>query len=55
MKSSQVLAGGKRAAAVNIMTQVDEDTVTWQSINREVDGEMITNGPEITLVRANAE
>lgn len=55
VKSSQVLAGGKRAAAVNIMTQVDEDTVTWQSINREVDGEMIANGPEITLVRAKTE
>ena len=55
VKTSQVLAGGKRAAAINVMTQVDEDKFTWRSINRELDGEMIPNGPEVTFVRAKAK
>ena len=54
-KASQVLAGGKRAAAVNVMTRVDDDSFTMQSVSREVDGEMLPNGPKVTLVRKKAE
>ena len=51
VKSSQVLKGGKRASAINVTTLVDDKTLKWRSIGREIDGEMLPNIPEVTIVR----
>ena len=55
IQSTGTLADGSRTSAVNILTYIDDDTLTWQSINREVDGEMLPNVAEVQVVRAPAE
>ncbi|MHC4402107.1 MAG: YybH family protein [Planctomycetota bacterium] len=51
IQASRVLAGGEKASSVNVITRVDDDTFTWQSLNREVDGELLPNIEEVTVVR----
>ncbi len=51
VKKSFVLANGERASAINVITYVDQDTLRWQSTNREVAGELQPNIPEVTVVR----
>lgn len=46
---------GSRNSAVNIMTQIDENSFTWQSVNREVDGDILPNVDEVRIVRKSAE
>ena len=55
VKTSFVLASGDRASALNVFTYVDPDTFRWQSIDREVGGELQPNIPEVTVVRQNAD
>jgi hypothetical protein len=45
------LPDGKRTSAVNIVTEIDNDSYTWQSINRTVDGEVLPNIDEVLIVR----
>ena len=47
-----VLADGRRASATNIFQQVDEDTVTFKSIGRQVNGELLPNIGPVNVVRA---
>jgi len=55
IRSAQVLRGGERASSINVITLVDENTLTWQSTGREVDGEMLPNLPEVTVVRKQSQ
>ena len=55
VKASFVLADGSRASALNVYTFVDEDTIRWQSTNREIAGELQPNIPEVTVVRQKDE
>jgi hypothetical protein len=55
VKASFVLASGERASALNVITYVDQDAFRWQSISREVDGELLPNIPEVTVVRQKAD
>lgn len=55
VKASFVLADGARASALNVYTYVDEDTIRWQSTNREVAGELQPSIPEVTVVRQKEE
>lgn len=55
VKASFVLGSGERASAVNVITYVDSDTFRWQSIDREVAGELLPNIPEVTVVRQKAK
>jgi uncharacterized protein (TIGR02246 family) len=45
------LPDGKKTSSVNIITEVDNDSFTWQSINRTVDGEVLPNIDEVLIVR----
>ncbi|HEX2476702.1 MAG TPA: SgcJ/EcaC family oxidoreductase [Lacipirellulaceae bacterium] len=45
------LPDGRKTSAVNIMTQIDNDSYTWQSVSREVDGEVLPNIEEVQIVR----
>ena len=38
VKMSFVLASGERASSLNVITYVDQDTLRWQSIDREIAG-----------------
>ena len=51
VKTSFVLATGERASSVNVITYVDQDTLRWQSVDREIGGDLLPNIPEITVVR----
>jgi hypothetical protein len=55
VKTSFVLASGERASAINIITFVNQDTLRWQSTNREIAGELQPNIPEVTVVRQKVE
>jgi hypothetical protein len=54
-KSSYVLASGERASSLNVYTYVDPDTFRWQSIDREIAGELQPSIPEVTVVRQKAD
>jgi uncharacterized protein (TIGR02246 family) len=49
------MADGSKTSATNILTYVDADTCTWQSINRQVDGEILPNVEEVLIVRKPTE
>ena len=51
VKFSQVLPDGRKASATNIYTIVDDNTFTWKSVGREVDGEFLPNVDEFKMVR----
>jgi uncharacterized protein (TIGR02246 family) len=48
-------ADGSKSSAVNILTEVDQDTFTWQSVNRVAGGEMLPNVDEVVVVRQAEE
>ena len=55
IKALQTLSGGEKASAVNILTYVDRNTLKWQSIGREIDGELLPNIQEVTVVRTQSD
>jgi uncharacterized protein (TIGR02246 family) len=55
IQQTGTLPGGSRSSAVNIITRIDDDSFTWQSIQREVDGELLPNVDEVLVVRNSAE
>ena len=55
VKTAFVLADGARASCLNVYTHVDDDTIRWQSTNREIAGELQPNIPEVTVVRQKSQ
>jgi hypothetical protein len=55
VKVSFVLPDGARASALNVYTYVDDDTILWQSIDREVAGELQPSIPEVTVIRQGSQ
>lgn len=51
---SGTLPDGSKMTGVNILTPIDDDAYGWQSINREIDGEILPNIDEVVIVRADA-
>jgi len=45
------LPDGGKSTSVNILTYVDDDTFTWQSVNRHVGEELLPNIDEVIVVR----
>jgi uncharacterized protein (TIGR02246 family) len=45
------LPDGTKSSSVNIITYVDDNTFTWQSLNREAGGELLPNVDEVVVVR----
>lgn len=50
----QVLADGRLASATNVYTRVDDNTFTWQSTDRQLDGQVLPDVDPVTLVRRPA-
>ena len=48
-------AEGTKSSATNVITYVDDDTFTWQSLNREAGGELLPNVGEAVVVRQPME
>jgi hypothetical protein len=51
IKASTVLRDGKKLAATNVVTRIDADTLTWQSVERTVDGNALPDTPAIRMKR----
>jgi uncharacterized protein (TIGR02246 family) len=51
IQQSGVLADGRKSSAVNIVTRLDDNTCTLQSVNRTVDGELLPNIDEVKIVK----
>jgi uncharacterized protein (TIGR02246 family) len=50
-----MLPDGSRSSAVNIITRVDDNSFTWQSVQREVAGDLLPNVDEVLVVRRPTE
>ncbi len=46
-----MLPDGRRGAHVRILTYIDDNTLTLQTVTREVDSEILPNINEFTVVR----
>ena len=51
IKFTNVLTDGTKATATNIYTRLDDNTCTWQSVGRQVEGHFMPNIPEFKIVR----
>jgi uncharacterized protein (TIGR02246 family) len=51
VQSTGTLPDGHKSSSVNIITYVDDNTFTWQSVNREAGGELLPNVDEVVVVR----
>ncbi|MHC2069890.1 YybH family protein [Bremerella sp. T1] len=52
VQSLNVLPDGRRGSSTNIYDLVDENTVQFKTIGRQVDGELLPNVSSITIIRA---
>lgn len=55
IKQVGTLPDGKKTSATNIITRLDDDSCTWQSTDRTVDGEIQPNIEEVLVVRQPTE
>jgi hypothetical protein len=53
--SRGIQGDGAQTAAVNILTRLGEDEVSWRSIDRVVGGQAQPDAPPVSLKRANAD
>jgi uncharacterized protein (TIGR02246 family) len=51
IQNSGTLTDGGKASSVNIMTQLDNDSYKWESVNRDIDGELQPNVDPVVVVR----
>lgn len=51
VEASQTLADGRRASSVNIYKPVNANSYEWESVGREVGGELLPNIDPVTVVR----
>lgn len=49
------LPDGRKSSAVNIITYIDDNSCTWQSIDRVVDGDVLPNVDELLVVRKSTQ
>lgn len=54
IQATGTLPDGSKSSSVNIITYVDDNAFTWQSVNRVVDGELLPNVDEVLVVRSSA-
>ncbi len=54
IEASGVFRNGSESTAVNIVTPLDANSFTWQSIKRTLDGVSLPNTPPVKLVRVQA-
>lgn len=51
VETSQTLADGRRASAINVYTPKGQNSYTWESTGREVGGELLPNIEPVTVKR----
>lgn len=55
IQSTGTAPDGSKSSSTNIITYVDDNTCTWQSINRVAGGDLQPNVDEVVVVRQTAE
>lgn len=55
LDASGTLADGRSLVETNILRRVNDDTFTWQSIDRLLDGEVLADLPPLKVSRVKAE
>ena len=55
IQQTGTLPNGSKSSAVNIFKYIDDNSFTWQSINRVVDGDVLPNIDEMLVVRKPSE
>jgi uncharacterized protein (TIGR02246 family) len=55
VKVKTTLGTGEKASSMNIYTYMDPNSFTWESVSREVDGELLPDIDEVTVVRKIAQ
>ena len=55
VSNSGVVADGRRASMVNVIKPVDDNSFTWQTVERMVGNELLPNINEIVIVRASRQ
>jgi hypothetical protein len=48
------LADGRKATMTNVIKQIDDNSFTWQTIERTAGGELLPNIDEVVIVRGQA-
>ncbi|HEY2761249.1 MAG TPA: SgcJ/EcaC family oxidoreductase [Pirellulales bacterium] len=51
IRNMATLPDGAKATSLNIMTQLDENSIKWESVNRDIDGQIQPNVEPILVVR----
>jgi uncharacterized protein (TIGR02246 family) len=51
IQQNGTLPNGGKTSAVNIIKRIDDNQFTWQSVNREVNGDILPNVDEVLVVR----
>ncbi len=54
INAASTLPDGRKASAINIMTLLDENTITWQATGRAVGGEILPNIDPIKITKKTA-
>lgn len=52
IQNNSTLADGRKASSLNTLTYIDNNSFLWGSVNREIDGELLPNVEEVTVLRA---
>ncbi|HMC09707.1 MAG TPA: DUF4440 domain-containing protein, partial [Pirellulaceae bacterium] len=55
IQSTATLPDGGKATSLNIVTRLKDNSFTWDSVNREIDGELQPNGDPVVVVRKSAQ
>jgi hypothetical protein len=51
IRARYTLPDGGSASAIHVLTYIDDNTCTWKSVNREIDGQFQPDTDEIKIVR----
>ncbi len=50
-RTVRILPDGRKGSAVNVITRIDDDSFTWKSTSREVDGGLLPSVGPVTITR----
>lgn len=51
IRTVQVLPDGRKGSSVNVITRIDDNSFTWKSTSREVDGNVLPSIGPVTIAR----
>jgi hypothetical protein len=55
IEATGVFRDGSETKAVNILTPIDADSFTWQSVHRTLDGVRLPDIPPVRIVRVKSD